>query len=174
MKTLLAIAVIGLALNAAAETYPQATSMPQLEQIALFEGKGEMALPGDSPIRIKAYRKNFIAQTRCAYVAVSYLYDNPTADAPNRIGVFETVSPVCPTGQEVQAIELGAATKDQSKPAAPDTKTPPTLKKDQTEAFSAAWLRENLPRLMDKAIDDPTQENVAAYLYAQRALLELD
>lgn len=60
----------------------------------------------------------------------------------------------------------------EQKPAAPDAKAPPTPKKDQTEAFSAAWLRENLPRLIDKAIDDPTQENVAAYLYAQRALLD--
>lgn len=109
MRTLIAIAVLGLALNAAAETYPQATSMPQLEQIALAEGKGEMTLPGASPIRIKAHRKNFIAETGCAFVAVSYIYDNPTAGAPERIGVFETVSPVCPTGQESRAIELGAA-----------------------------------------------------------------
>ena len=114
MKSLISIVLLGLAINAAADTYPRVTTMPQLEQIALTEGKGEMTLPGDSPIRIKAYRKNFIAQTGCAFVAVSYLYDNPTADAPNRVGVFETVSPVCPKGQEAQAIELGAATKDQS------------------------------------------------------------
>lgn len=115
MKTLTAIAVLGLSLNAAADTYPQATSMPELEQLALTKGRGEMTLAGNSPIRINAHRKNFIADTGCAFVAVSYIYDNPTADAHNRVGVFETVSPVCPTGQDGRAIELGAAAaKDKS------------------------------------------------------------
>lgn len=109
MKTLTSIAVLGLALNASADTYPQATSMPELEQLALTQGRGEMTLAGSSPIRIKSHRKNYIAETGCAFVSVSYIYDNPTADAPNRVGVFETVAPVCPKGQEARAIELGAA-----------------------------------------------------------------
>lgn len=106
---LIAIAGLSLAFNAAAENYPRITNMAQLEQIALTDGKGEMTLPSDSPIRIKAQRKSFIAETGCAFVSVSYVYDNPSADSPNRVGVFETVSPVCPTGQESRAIELGAA-----------------------------------------------------------------
>lgn len=40
------------------------------------------------------------------------------------------------------------------------------------EAFSAAWLRENLPRYRDLAIDKPTAENVRAYLYVQRIVLD--
>lgn len=40
------------------------------------------------------------------------------------------------------------------------------------EAFSAAWLRENLPRYRDLAIDSPTAENVRAYLYVQRIVLD--
>lgn len=115
MRKLIVIAGLGLALNAAADMYPQATTMPELEQLALTQGRGEMTLAGNSPIRIKAHRQNFIAETGCAFVGVSYIYDNPTADAPKRIGVFETVSPVCPTGQESSAIELGAAAaKDKS------------------------------------------------------------
>lgn len=39
-------------------------------------------------------------------------------------------------------------------------------------AFSAAWLRENLPRYRDLAIDNPTAENVRAYLYVQRIVLD--
>lgn len=109
VKTLIAIAVIGFSFNAAADVYPLATSMPQLEQIALNEGRGEMTLPGDSPIRIKAHRKNFIAETGCAFVAVSYLYDISSSHSPHRVGVFETVSPVCPTGQESLAVTLGNA-----------------------------------------------------------------
>ena len=39
--------------------------------------------------------------------------------------------------------------------------------------FGAAWLRENLPRLRDDAIDDPdNKDKVRAYMYAQRVLLD--
>ncbi|MEN8260400.1 MAG: conjugal transfer protein TraF, partial [Pseudomonadota bacterium] len=38
--------------------------------------------------------------------------------------------------------------------------------------MSVEWLRENLPRLRDKAIDNPTNTNVAAYMYAQRVMLD--
>lgn len=40
------------------------------------------------------------------------------------------------------------------------------------ESFSTAWIRENLPRLRDKAIDEPTDENVTAYLALQRLAVE--
>lgn len=38
--------------------------------------------------------------------------------------------------------------------------------------FSAKWLQENMPRLMERAIDDPTTENVEAYMYAQRVAMD--
>jgi len=38
--------------------------------------------------------------------------------------------------------------------------------------LSAAWLRENLDRYRDRAIDEPTPENVAAYFYLQRIVLD--
>lgn len=38
--------------------------------------------------------------------------------------------------------------------------------------FSVAWLREHMPKLMDRAIDDPTPENIAAYMYAQRVAMD--
>jgi len=38
--------------------------------------------------------------------------------------------------------------------------------------LSPAWLRENLPRLRDRAIEAPTALNVRAYLYAQRYALD--
>lgn len=43
---------------------------------------------------------------------------------------------------------------------------------EEPEAFSVQWLRKNMPVLMDRAIDDPTDENVSAYLYAQRIALD--
>lgn len=38
--------------------------------------------------------------------------------------------------------------------------------------FSTAWLRVQLPVLKDRAIDDPTPDNVAAYLYAQKVMFD--
>ncbi|RME61057.1 conjugal transfer protein TraF [Candidatus Parcubacteria bacterium] len=38
--------------------------------------------------------------------------------------------------------------------------------------FSVEWLRENLPKLRDRAIDNPTPENLRAYLYAQRVAMD--
>lgn len=40
------------------------------------------------------------------------------------------------------------------------------------DAMSTAWLRENMPKLRDLAIDNPTKENVANYMYAQRVVLD--
>ena len=38
--------------------------------------------------------------------------------------------------------------------------------------LSAAWLRDALPRYMDRAYDNPTPVNVAAYLYLQRLSID--
>lgn len=43
---------------------------------------------------------------------------------------------------------------------------------DRIPTFSVKWLRENLDKLRDRAIDDPSPENVRAYLYAQRVMLD--
>lgn len=51
-------------------------------------------------------------------------------------------------------------------------------KKDQSEqqepekAFSVAWLKKNLPRYIEMAIDNPTPENVRAFLLVQRVMLD--
>ena len=38
--------------------------------------------------------------------------------------------------------------------------------------LSAAWLRDALPKYMDRAYDNPTPDNVAAYLYLQRLSID--
>lgn len=38
--------------------------------------------------------------------------------------------------------------------------------------FSAQWFREQLPVARDKALDDPTPENVQMYMYMQRAMMD--
>ena len=53
---------------------------------------------------------------------------------------------------------------------------PPTAKldetKDELQPLSVAWLRENLPNYLDKAIDNPTIENVEAYKFLERIMMD--
>lgn len=53
----------------------------------------------------------------------------------------------------------------------PEAKPEPKQTK-KTEPFSVEWLRENMPKLLDAAINNPTKENVEAYLYAQRVAMD--
>ena len=41
-----------------------------------------------------------------------------------------------------------------------------------TQPFSTAWLRDNLPVLLEKAMDSGKREDMEAYLYAQRIALD--
>jgi conjugal transfer pilus assembly protein TraF len=38
--------------------------------------------------------------------------------------------------------------------------------------FSVKWLQQKLPEMRQTAIDDPTEQNVAAYMYAQRVMMD--
>jgi len=42
----------------------------------------------------------------------------------------------------------------------------------EKKPMTAAWLREMLPKLRERAIDDPSEENLAAYFFVQR--VEMD
>ena len=64
------------------------------------------------------------------------------------------------------------------------TPPPPKPKKEKKEdivisappppekAFTASWFEKNLPKLRDKAIDEPTKENLLAFLTAQKLFLD--
>ncbi|QXP89465.1 conjugal transfer protein TraF [Methylococcus capsulatus] len=64
----------------------------------------------------------------------------------------------------------------------PEESAPPTPapRRAETKApepaepafLSTAWFRKHLEKYRDRAIDDPTPENVAAYLYLQRVMLD--
>jgi conjugal transfer pilus assembly protein TraF len=54
-------------------------------------------------------------------------------------------------------------------PVKPAAKTPEPAK---AAPFSVEWLRTNMPKLLDAAVNDPTKENVEAYLYAQRVTMD--
>lgn len=55
---------------------------------------------------------------------------------------------------------------------APAISPAPAPAKKEDEPFSVKWLRDAMPRLMERAIDNPTKENVEAYLYAQRVAMD--
>ncbi len=44
--------------------------------------------------------------------------------------------------------------------------------KAEKHPVDVAWLRKNLPILQDRAIDSPTRENLAAYYFARRAMMD--
>lgn len=49
---------------------------------------------------------------------------------------------------------------------------PLPAKPKETEPLSVEWLKKQMPVLLDRAIDNPTRENVEAYLYAQRLAMD--
>lgn len=56
--------------------------------------------------------------------------------------------------------------------AQPVPATPAKPTKEGPKALSAEWMRANMPKLLDAAVDNPTPENVSNYMYAQRVLLD--
>jgi len=57
-------------------------------------------------------------------------------------------------------------------PPPPATAAPAPPKPVGPLPLSAEWIRENLEKYQRLAIDNPTPENVAAYLYIQRVMLD--
>lgn len=68
--------------------------------------------------------------------------------------------------------ELASDEAAESKDETSEAKGSKDQKPEKLEAFSVAWLRKNMPILLDRAIDNPTEDNVSAYLYAQRVALD--
>ena len=49
---------------------------------------------------------------------------------------------------------------------------PEVAKKDEPKPMSVAWLKVNLPKYREIAIDNPTDENVRTYYYLQRVMMD--
>ena len=56
--------------------------------------------------------------------------------------------------------------------APPKSMPPLPAKPKETEPLSVEWLKKQMPVLLDRAVDNPTRENVEAYLYAQRLAMD--
>ncbi|WP_137887526.1 conjugal transfer protein TraF [Pseudomonas sp. 2FE] len=78
---------------------------------------------------------------------------------------YEEPEPEPELEKKAQPPEAKAPEENKSpEPAPAEPDLPPT--------GSVAWIREMLPKLRDKAMDNPTRENVEAYYYAQRIMLD--
>jgi conjugal transfer pilus assembly protein TraF len=62
--------------------------------------------------------------------------------------------------------------KERPVQAPPKSMPPLPAKPKETEPLSVEWLKKQMPVLLDRAIDNPTRENVEAYLYAQRLAMD--
>lgn len=76
--------------------------------------------------------------------------------------------------REIQAEPktLTARTEKPSTPNPPPTQGSPKSSPKEPLPLSAAWFRKNLEGYRDLAIDDPSSENVAAYYYLQRVMMD--
>jgi len=78
-----------------------------------------------------------------------------------------------PIPEEPEEPEL--VKKPEPKPTpAPVAKAPESAKPAEKEPapLSTAWIRENFQNYVDKAVDDPSPENVRAVMYLQRAMMD--
>ena len=82
--------------------------------------------------------------------------------------------------KEKNPVEVEEPKKEEKKPEepkvivmqAPPAEEPEPAKEAGPAALSAAWFRENLQVYLDKAIDDPSPENVQAYFLLQRVMMD--
>lgn len=68
-----------------------------------------------------------------------------------------------------------ALEEPESEPPKPLAKAPPSATSTEPQGpapLSSAWIRENMQSYLDAAIDNPTPENVAAFLYIQRYAMD--
>jgi conjugal transfer pilus assembly protein TraF len=49
---------------------------------------------------------------------------------------------------------------------------PQPAKLQESKPLSSEWFRKNMEKYRDKAIDEPTQQNVSTYMYLQRVMLD--
>lgn len=70
-------------------------------------------------------------------------------------------------------VDQPASTPAQSPaPTAAPAPAPAPAKQEGETKVDVAWLRDNYPKLEERAIDDPSDANVSAYLYTKRLVMD--
>lgn len=82
-----------------------------------------------------------------------------------------TIEPTRKKPKEPKKIIVGGGGTSDSK--AKVSGSPVSSGKPALEPFSVEWLRANMPILLDRAMNNPTEENVRAYKYAERMMLDM-
>ena len=66
--------------------------------------------------------------------------------------------------------------KEEAKPPVPATPTKPeesaSVEPKGPPSFSVEWYQENMEQVLNRAIDNPTDENVAAYFFIHRVMMD--
>jgi len=109
------------------------------------------------------------------------------SDGRDNIGMYKENSPFyeekergwfwyekVPEPEEVQEIEPEQISIPEPTPEKKPEEVKPKAEKKQEgpKPLSAEWFRKNMETYRDKAIDDPSQENVETYMYLQRVMLD--
>ncbi|PLY15316.1 MAG: hypothetical protein C0631_07585 [Sedimenticola sp.] len=81
-------------------------------------------------------------------------------------GWFWYEDPIIPEEEEEQPIP------EIPPPPPAETAEKKEVEPEKPKMFSVVWLREQLPKLRERAIDDPSKKNVRTYLYAQRVMMD--
>ncbi|MCQ8117754.1 conjugal transfer protein TraF [Methylomonas rosea] len=63
-------------------------------------------------------------------------------------------------------------TKTEAKASEKPASEPKSTAANQPQPLSSAWLKQNLEHYLNQAIDDPSPENVAAFYYLQRVMMD--
>jgi conjugal transfer pilus assembly protein TraF len=72
---------------------------------------------------------------------------------------------------EVEPVEEEVK-EEKVKPLPPGPAKPSESEESKTIVIGIEWLKSNLPKLQDQAIEDPTEDNLRNFAYAQRLMLD--
>lgn len=77
-----------------------------------------------------------------------------------------------PEQKEVFGWHFYEDTTEEELPKIENEKPTISTKKTEKVEINTQWLKENLPKLLNKAMDNPSEENLANYYYAQRLAID--
>ncbi|MBR1819416.1 MAG: conjugal transfer protein TraF, partial [Neisseriaceae bacterium] len=84
-----------------------------------------------------------------------------------------TIEPTRKKTKEPKKVIVGGGASNSKDSKAQVSGSPVSSEKPALEPFSVEWLRANMPILLDRAMNNPTEENVRAYKYAERLMLDM-
>lgn len=108
------------------------------------------------------------------YTSIAVISTNNITHAKNNIGFFDRKAEGWFWYNEEEEIEpeIKPEIKPEIEPEIKETPSKPAITTSAPAYFSSEWFRVNLPKYKDLAWDNPTNENVQAYLLLQRMAID--